>query len=144
MGRAKPIFLNYSRRLIREPLEKYIEMVRANELAMTDQLADMLRARPNVLRHAQDYARRVEDSESVINPDEEDLSDDDYETGDEWEGDSCPGSPVDSDWPDSSDDDNVGRRSSDDDDEHVGSDDSDDDSDGHNSNSDEDDDDYSD
>jgi hypothetical protein len=60
-------------------------------------LADRLRANPEAWSRALQYANAVEEHRGMKTlPDvEEDPGNDtDYETGEEWDGESCPGSEV--------------------------------------------------
>ena len=122
--------------------EAFVKMIKQNERLEIDKLADLIRVTPEVSRHALNYARRVqqhEGVESLAAVQEAEVEEEDYDTGDEWEGQSCPGSEIDdSDWdadsdsssaagsdpdsdsddvagsdPDSDDDDGYGRESTD-------------------------------
>jgi hypothetical protein len=75
--------------------------VAQNERRETGLLADFLRKSGNnrAFRHALEYAERVRASEGVAtieNVLDEPVNEQDYDTGDEWEGQSCYGSDIDS------------------------------------------------
>ncbi|KAI9876484.1 MAG: hypothetical protein M1830_006423 [Pleopsidium flavum] len=116
-------------------LKEFINMVNRNKLLETENLANRLLANPEVMRHAQTYALRVQShggvQASTGGPTVEESS---YDTGDEWEGESCPGSSIDdSDWDENNSDTDEDDRDADEDGSNSDEDDRDADEDSSNS-----------
>ncbi|KAI9873857.1 MAG: hypothetical protein M1830_010518 [Pleopsidium flavum] len=92
-------------------------MVNRNKLLETEKLANRLLANPEVMRHAQTYALRVQSHGGVqASTGGPTVEESNYDTGDEWEGEFCPGSSIDdSDWDENNSDTDEDDRDADED-----------------------------